>query len=88
MQAEIPAAVSLLAVVHIDPVGNVPIYHEAPITYRNNVALEDAWHEKVGRVGLNHPIVPRLAEWYLRWCCGSDQAMRLEELLMTGVFGV
>ena len=67
VQVELPAAISLLAVVHLDPVGNVLIYHEAVEAYRDNVTLEDAWHAEVGTVDFNHTLVSRLAEWYLRW---------------------
>ena len=45
----------------------VLICREAPVTYRKDVALEGAWHEEVGTTDLNHTIVSRLAQWYLRW---------------------
>ena len=48
-------------------VRNVLICREAPVTYRENVALADAWHEEVGTVGLNHTMVSILAQWCLRW---------------------
>ena len=40
-------------------VRNVLICREAPVTYREDVALEDAWHEEVGTVYLNHTMVSR-----------------------------
>ena len=48
-------------------VRNVLICREAPVTYREDVELKDAWHEEVGTVGLNHTMVSRLAQWHLRW---------------------
>ena len=43
---------------------NVLICCEAPVpvTCRQDVALEDGWHEEVGTVGLNHIVVSRLAQ--------------------------
>ena len=41
-------------------VRNVLICREAPVTYREDMALESAWHEEVGTVGLNHTMVSRL----------------------------
>ena len=38
----------------------VLIYREAPVTYCEDVALEDAWHEEVGIVGSNHTMASRL----------------------------
>ena len=38
---------------------------EAPVTYHEDVALEDTWHENVGTLGLNLTMVSRLAKWYL-----------------------
>ena len=47
---------------------NVLICRETPVTYREDVALEDAWHEEAGTAGLNYTTtVSRLAQWYLRW---------------------
>ena len=46
---------------------NVLICREAAVTYNKDVALKGAWHEEVGTMGLNHTIVSRLAQWYLRW---------------------
>ena len=37
------------------------------ITYRDDVMLEDAWHEEVEAVGVNHTMVSRLAQGHLRW---------------------
>ena len=41
-------------------VGNVRICQKAPVTYRDDVALEYARDEAVGRVGTNHIMVSRL----------------------------
>ena len=41
-------------------------YREAPVTYREDVALEGAWHKEVEKVGLNHTMISRLGRWYLR----------------------
>ena len=37
--------------------------------------------------GLSHAMVSRLAQWYVRGGCGSDQAICLEKLLVVDVFG-
>ena len=44
-------------VVYKVAVRNVLICREAPATYREDGVLEDAWHEEVGTVCLNHTIV-------------------------------
>ena len=38
-------------------VRNVLVCREAPVTYRGDVALENAWCKEVGTVGLNHIVV-------------------------------
>ena len=41
---------------------NMLICREASVTYREYVALEDAWHEEVEIVGLKRIMVSRLAQ--------------------------
>ena len=52
------------------------ICHEAPVTYRDDVALEDNWHEEVGTVGLNHNTISRLAQWCLKWLVIRQRALK------------
>ena len=47
-------------------VRNVLTCREASVPYREDVALEEAWHGEIWTVGLNHTMVTRLAQWYLR----------------------
>ena len=38
------------------------ICYKCLVTYREDVAQDDAWHEEVGTLDLNHTMVPRLAQ--------------------------
>ena len=38
------------------------ICREALVIYMDNMALDDAWHEEVRTMGLNHTMVSRLAQ--------------------------
>ena len=48
-------------------VRNMLICRKDPVDYREDVARKNAWHEEVGTVGLNHAMVSRLTQRYLRW---------------------
>ena len=58
------------------------VCREAPVTYRDDVALEDAWYKEVRTVGLNHTMVSRLAQW--RIGVVGVVSRQLEELLVAG----
>ena len=48
-------------------VRNVLICRQPPLTCRDDVALEDAWHEEVETKGVTDTMISISARCYLRW---------------------